>query len=356
MFERTYQLGDLTYLPTIAQQNLHFHGGIDGDDLYTFGVRGEIDTFPAYSLDRTAPARYYHRKLSFQIEDGIVPFQVGDVFGFAIEGGHFVWRKDGGAWSSALQITQDLQSFDSGLRIGFDFGVTPSFMQGDLWEVLCVQENRTANMLTPWRQRWKGSGDITIAFPAPVTVDCLIIDNHTLADTVVLKASDSPDFSPLIHNAAIAVSGLVCKLPAITAQYFRIETGSDEAEIGHIFLGTVMQLDLDADSVAPVKRYNMMRSNAREPFSRLRYKNHGYEITHKSFVRNPDWKKLEELIEYVKSRGDMPFFFVPNFNYPGDCIRGSLYMDSVEPESPTDMNSPEDARLYKISLTIRGRE
>jgi hypothetical protein len=47
----TYEEGDIIYLPTIAAHNLQFAGGIDGDDLYTFEVKGEIDTFPQYLLD-----------------------------------------------------------------------------------------------------------------------------------------------------------------------------------------------------------------------------------------------------------------------------------------------------------------
>ena len=363
VFERTYQLGDLTYLPTIAQQNLHFHGGIDGDDLYTFGVRGELDTFPAYSLDRTAPARYYHRKLSFQIEDGIVPFQVGDVFGFAIEGGHFVWRKDGGAWSSALQITQDLQSFDSGLRIGFDFGVTPSFMQGDLWEVLCVQENRTANMLTPWLARRKGTGNITIAFGAAIDVDTLIIDMHNLNGSITFKASNASNFSPLVYSSVITASpsDVICKLLAadpavpVTARYFRIEI-TGEAEIGHVWLGQRTHLDFDADTIRPLKRYNMARREGRSPFSLLQSSRKGYTIGYESFIYGADYVKLQEMFDYLKENNDMPLYFIPNINYPADCIRGTIEVDNLEPGSDRDFNVPPADRMYNLTLSITGAE
>jgi hypothetical protein len=358
--ERTYQLGDITYLPTIAHQNLFLIGGIDGDDLYRLSVKGEINSFPDYLLDRNAPSEYYHPKLRFRMEDGIIPMQVGDVFDFAVEGGHFIWRKNSGAWSSPIAIAPEIQTFDSGLQIGFDFGVSPSFSVGDRWEILCSQEFQAANMVTPWRQVRKGTGNITFSFAAAVTINCLIIDRHTLSGTVRFKASNLADFSgTLIHNEIITVSALICKLyltAAITAKYFRIEPGSTEVEIGHVFLGTVMQLALDADSIKPVKRYNIDRNEAKEPFSLFKYKSNGYEVAHKSFIRNPDWGKLAEFIEYVKTNGDMPFYFVPNFNYTGDCIRGSLYMDSIEPESPVDMNAQPDDRIYRITMTIRSRE
>ena len=209
---RTYQLGDTTYLPTIAAQNLYLHGGINGDDLYDFEVKGGINSFPNYSLNRNSPQEYYTPQLSFRIDDGIIRFQVGDLFEFAIEGGRYIWRKDGGAWSSPMQIKPEIQLFDSGLQIGFDFGVSPSFMQNDVWEIFCVQENRAENLTTPWPQRWKGTGNIIFTFPAAVSVDSLIIDLHDLSGTITFQASDFDDFHVLLHNEVITVSALICKL------------------------------------------------------------------------------------------------------------------------------------------------
>ena len=361
VYERTYQLGDITYLPTVASQNLYFYGGVDGDDLYTFGVRSDLDTFPDYLLDRNAPARYTNSKLSFQIEDGIVPFQVGDVFEFAIEGGHFVWRKDGGAWSSALQITQDLQSFDSGLRIGFEFGVSPSFMQGDLWEALCTQENRAANMLTPWQAKRRGTGNITIAFDAPVDVDTLIIDGHDLAASITFKASNASDFSSLIYSSVIAPDALICKLIAadpavpVTARYFRVEI-TGEAEIRYLWLGQRTHLDSDADTIRPLKRYNMARSNGRSPFSLLQSSRKGYTVGYESFIYNADFVKLQEMFDYLKENNDMPLYFIPNINYPADCIRGTIEVDNLEPGSDRDFNVPPEKRMYNLSLSIVGVE
>lgn len=355
VYERTYQLGDITYLPTIARQNLYLHGGIDGDDLYSFSVKGDLNSFPNYSLDRTAPARYYHKNLSFQIEDGIVPFQVGDVFEFAIEGGHFVWRKGSGAWSSPLQILQEIQTFDNSLRIGFEFGVNPSFVQGDTWEVFCVQENRASNLVTPWTARRKGTGNITFNMGAPVAVDTLIIDMHDLAANVTFKASNASNFTPLIYSAALTPDDLICKLFAtVTAQYFRIEI-SGEAEIGHVWLGQRTQLASDADRVRPLKRYSMLRHEGKaSPFSQLQSRQAGYTIGYESFIYNADYIKLKEMFEYLKENNDMPLYFIPNINYPADCLRGRIDIDNLEPGSDIDYNVPPANRIYNLTLSVIG--
>jgi hypothetical protein len=335
-------------------------GGINGDDLYRWSVRGELNAFPDYYLDRDNLQQYVHANLRFLITDGIIQFSVGDLFEFSIEGGHYIWRKDSGAWSAPIAINQEIETFDSGLQIGFDFGVSPSFSVGDKWEVICNQENKAENMVAPWRQARKGTGNITFSFAAAVTVNCLVIDRHTLSGSIIFKASNLADFSVLIHSETITVTDLICKLYlgayAITAKYFRIEPGSAEVEIGHVFLGTVMQLSLDADGIRPMKRYNIDRNESKEPFGLLKYTSKGYEIAHKSFMYNADWVKIDEFIEYLKAQNDMPCYFVPNFNYPGDCIRGYVELDNVEPGSDIDMNAPSDNRIYTITMTIRGRE
>lgn len=354
--ERTYQIGDITYLPTVAAQNLRFTGGVDGDDTYIFEVRGEINSFPDYHLNRNNPQRYYHPNLSFQIEDGIIPFAIGDAFEFSIEGGRFIWRKDNGSWSSPLPVKKEIQPFDSGLQIGFDFGVSPSFMQDDSWEVLCVQENRTSNLTTPWKQTWKGTGSLTFSFASQVTIDTLIIDMHDLTGTVTFKASNISDFSTLVYSEVITVTDLICKLyisSPITAQFFKLEL-SGEHKIGYIFLGSIMQLSLDADGIRPMNRYQISRQETKTPFSLINYIKSGYIVEYKSFILNDDYEMLDEMINYLKSNNDMPFYFVGNINYPDECIRAYIDTDNIEVGSDIDINAPKASRLYSLTLPIVG--
>lgn len=357
-YERTYQIGDITYLPTIAKQNLYLHGGIDGDDLYTFSVRGDLNTFPDYLLDRDNPQRYYQPNLAFMVDDGIIPFQVGDMFEFAVEGGHFAWRRDGGAWSAARDIRQDLQALDSGLSIGFDFGVDPSFVQNDAWEILCYQENKAMNLTTPWQQAWKGTGNLVFGFPAQVTIDALVIDQHDLTGTVTFQASDHADFSVLLHNQDIPVSPLICRLypdgDAITAKYFRLLI-SGEHSIGYVFLGAMMRLGLDADSIKPLRRFSMKYQEAKKPFSLFEKLRKGFNIQYSSYIGNADFVKLDEMIEYLKSKNDMPFYCVANVNYPDSlCLRGKIDADNIEPGSDIDLNAPEENRIYSITIPVAG--
>lgn len=414
--ERTYQLGDITFLPTVAAADLEMAGGIDGDDTYTFGVKGTVITsFPDCLLDRDAPLPYkgtnapawqaghsysltnYVKsvtfngyryecttagtsggtaptwpttigatvndngviwtcracELIFEITDGIVPFSVGDLFEFNIEGGHFKWRKDGGAWSSAISIAETATSIAEGLSVAFVFGVSPSFVVDDQWEILCVQENKSSNLTLPWEQAAKGTDTIVFAFGSEVAVNALVIDEHTLTGTVKFQASSVSNFSTLLHDETLTITDLICNLYStpITAQYFRLYfTGA--YEIGYLFLGEMMRLTSDADSIVPLKRYSMSRQGGKKPFSLYNYQSKGFNIQYNSFIAHADYLLLDEMIEYLKALNDMPFYLVPNINYPTDCMKGRIDTDNQEPGSDIDYNMPPEKRIYTLNLPI----
>jgi len=354
---KTYQVGDITYLPTVAKQNIHFHGGVTGDNTYVFEVKGD-QAFPNYYLDRGNPAPYSHTNLSFKITDGIVPFAIGDVFEFSVEGGRFVWREEGGSWSSPANISKEYQPLHDGLEIAFSFGVSPSFVVDDAWEILCIQTNKVANLLFPTRSKWKGTGNIVFSFSTPVTIDALVIDRHNLT-SVRFQASNVPDFATLVFDDILTVSSLICRLyleEPIEAQYYRLLLPSGTREIGYVFLGRVTRLSLDADRIKPMTRYQMVRTDSREPYSLYSHVNKGYSVNYASFITNDDYLTLIDMIDYLKKNNDMPFYFLPNVNYPNTCLRARVGIDTIEVDSDIDMNAPDADRIYSLALQIVGVE
>jgi hypothetical protein len=359
-FEPTYQVGDVTYLPTVAAQGLHLLGGVDGDDSYVWEIDGAIP-FDDYVLDRNAPAAYTSPNLSFLLTDGIVRFQVGDSFEFSIESGHFKWRKDGGAWSALLPISQAAQDLDSGLDIGFSLGVNPSFMIGDSWEVLCSQENRASNMTDIGLEQHKGTGNKVFSFDAEVDIDTLIIDNYLITGDFRFQASNNEDFSgELIHDELIAAADrppLIRKLyldELITAKYFRLAI-TGESLIGFVFLGNTMQLSVDADEIKPVRQYMMDRKTGKLSFGLTNYVRVGYTLNYNTFLRSADFALLDALVEWSKGNNDEPFYFIPNVDYPDvACIKGTIDADNIEMNYVKDDNVPAADRLYTIVLPIVG--
>lgn len=357
---RTYLIGDTTYLPTIAAQALYLTGGIDGDDTYVWEVAGSVaGLFAPYLLDRTSPAAYSDSGLGFTIDDGIIPFQVDDLFEFSIEGGHFQWRKDGGAWSAALDISPIAQDLDAGLQIAFLFGVAPSFITDDQWEVLCLQENRAVNMADIDTGQYKGTGNVVVSFAAPVEIDTLIIDDYEITGDFSFQASDSADFSVLIHDELIAAAGrlpLICKLyldAPITAKYFRLVPAIGST-ICFCFLGNLMRLSADTDKIKPVKQYVMDRKAGKRSFGLTNYVKAGYTLSYDTFLSRADFALLDELVEWSKGNNDEPFYLIPNTDYPNTVIKGLIDSDNIEMDYVKDENMPVDDRLYTINLPIVG--
>jgi hypothetical protein len=417
-YARTYQIGDITYLPTVAAADLALAGGIDGDDTYVFGVSGSVaGAFANYLLDRDAPLPYYGTlaaawqgshaysltnyvkavtfnnrryectvagtsgssqptwpttigatvvdggvtwtcravELQLEIEDGIIPFAVGDAFEFDIEGGHFKWRKNGGTWSSAIALSTAYQEISEGVEVAFEFGVAPSFETGDNWEILCVQSNKVANMLLPCGVSSKGTGTLTIDLGAAMAVDALIIDGHDLTGTVTFQASNNSGFTPLINTETLTITDLICRLfsTAITARYFRLQiTGN--WEIGHLFLGTKLRLGTDADKVVPFQNYNFERKEGKAPLSIYNFVEKGFNIDYNTWLENAEFALLLAMIDYLKTLNDMPLYFIPNENYTADCMKGTLKVDNIEPGGIMDYNVPAANRMFTLQLTVSG--
>jgi hypothetical protein len=351
----TYQVGDITYLPTIASQDLYCSGGLDGDDTYIFEIQSETDVFADYLLNRNSPAPYTSAKLQFLITDGVVAFSVGDYFEFNIEGGRFIWRKDNGAWSSPVNISSELQAFDSGLRILFDFGASPSFVVNDTWQVKCIQSNKIANGLNLFSHlKIKGTGAIEIDAGSSIPIDALIIALHNLTSAFDFIASDSPSYSPAIYTKNITPTSIICDLPATqTARYFKLDISGDY-EIGYAFLGLKMQLSIDADKITPLNRYRINRKEGKEPFGLHQFTQKGYTVSHTSFIYQADYTLLETMLNYLKLNGDLPLYFVPNVNYPAECIRARVDSDNIDLDAPIDVNAPQANRLFTLTLPLVG--
>ena len=88
-----------------------------------------------YALVTTAPAALPYSSggdtVDFLITPGGIPFALGDTFVAEIEAAASKRRRDGGAWSSAIDIATT--ALADGLSVQFSGGVAPSWAAGDRW-------------------------------------------------------------------------------------------------------------------------------------------------------------------------------------------------------------------------------
>jgi hypothetical protein len=225
-----------------------------------------------------------------------------------------------------------------------------------------MQDNRSENATGPWSGSWKGTGNYSMAFAAPVTIDTLVLDKHTISGPVTFQAATDANFTDIVYEETFTPAALHCLFPvdaeeirqSIEAQYFRlIPTG--ENTIGYIFLGQMTTLTLDADEIKPISRWNMKRTDGtKERFSLLQFSQKGYTVNYSSFIVNADYVLLEEMIRYLKDNNDMPLYFASNVNYPGKCLRVTVDTDNIEITPLIDENAPEGKRLFSLSLPLIG--
>lgn len=135
--------------------------------------------------------------LAFQLSQGGIRYALGDAWEFAIEGGHFRYRVDGGAWSSAIAIAPTVTLVD-GLVAVFAGGRPPSWVAPDTWSFGAAALNGADNLRRPddLVARWSDSTAITVTPDAgrpALAGDLLLILDHEIPGGATLTLSGSDD-------------------------------------------------------------------------------------------------------------------------------------------------------------------
>lgn len=355
----TYESGDTINLAIYGNELLWATGGEDGNEYYTWKVSSTNPSyvFPNYYLSKTDPNTYHSRYLSFNIVPGILPYSIGDSYTFAVEGGHYSWRKNGGAWSINNIIQDCLRPLSDGLNVLFSPGPTPSFVIGDWFEVNAMQEwsvdnVRNISLIT----KWKGDTGISVSLDPGTGIDVLIMDGHNLTSPFILYGSNSTDFTASEYSCIIPPNKVIMKVfdTPLTYPHYQFLLPY-QTQIGYLFMGSIMRLSLDADNLTPNRKFTIQRSEStKEPFSLFRYANNGYDVNYSSFILNEDFMKLDEMINYLKENDDMSFYFIPNLNTEDSAVRVKLDVDSIDITSTIDLSAPVSSRLFSLMLPLKG--
>lgn len=241
----TYQVGDTFTATIIRAAAVPFGGGQTGDDLLTWRVVGStLGALAEYELDRTAPVAYSDSGIEFLITPGGVPFALGDVFSFSVEGGEFRWRKDGGSWTTT-DIAPTVALSD-GVSAVFDPGAAPSFIAGDLFNFAAEAINGPDRAITLRDGALRGSAGtryLTITPSAASAVSGVYIGRHTLtaSDTIVLQGSNASDFGSIAATQTITTQAgrdiWAEFTPTASLAYWRLViTAAADWEIGWVWI------------------------------------------------------------------------------------------------------------------------
>lgn len=240
----TYAVGDVIRLPVLLGGPLELLDGTDGTDQVTWSVRSSISgAWPDYVMPLTSPPVYTGEDVEFTITGGSIPFVAGDVFTFALEGGHIRYRFNAGAWSSTVEIAAPI-TLPNGLTLVPYSGASPSWKAGDAFSWRIEQPYSPETLKHPViGQQWQWSGTsatLDIDLGEERALDSAVVALHTLPSTATLTLQGGVA-TPTEWTEPLTVRQLVtAKLFSVqrTARFLRLTvSGASGAGIGWLWVG-----------------------------------------------------------------------------------------------------------------------
>lgn len=365
----TYQVGDALLLPIVAAGPLYLTGGRNGSPTQTWNVNGSVDgPFAAYLFDPTAPVPYADGGLAFTMTEGGIPYARGDRYRFASEGGHYRWRKNGGAWHEdsplpAIPLSPVL--ITDGLSAEFTTGAAASFVAGDAFRFRALQPWAVSNMQSPksvnraWKWDTQSPPDATLdaTFDAVKQLDMVAL-LCTLPDGATVTL-DGGELAPDEWSEELTYSdGQVWKAIDRQAKYVRITfTNAGGGSLRYAWLGAPVSTPLTADW-NPVRAYSMGRASAGLlQGGRYLGKGDGGQVSwSESAMVEADRTALVAMLDYVKQRDDEPIIFIPQVTRIDEpFVYGLIDSDGVEFRNVRgNQQNASVERRYSANIPIAG--
>lgn len=340
----TYQPGDELVLPLVAASPHYLTGGANGDPEQSWNVTSSLDGPRAvYAFNPDSPVAYDDSGLSFLLHQGGIPFAHGDRFKFAIEGGHYRWRKDGGAWSAAAPIPLATDVVDDGLSAVFTPGAANSFVADDLYKFRAYQPWAVSNTQSPSRAVWKWSGaaaEYVATFDDVEQLD-LVALVHDLPEgaVVTLWGGGGPllseDGQPILNEDDEEIlgdeytwsetltwrPGVIWKRIDHQAAYVKLVIQSASGgSVQWPWIGAPISTALSSE-FQQVREYRVNRAGGNLQSGRYVGKTISGQVTWtESTLLEADADALAEMLDSLKENDDEPLMFISNISRPDDAV------------------------------------
>lgn len=333
----TYQVGDVIRVPIVAAAPLQLRGGQAGSPNQTWHVSGSVAGPLATFVAPNSAGSYASGGLGFTMSAGAIRFEKGDRYTFAAEGGHWRWRRDGGGWSSNLNIGTASVLLADGVSIAFSPGAAPSFKPLDRFHFVARQPNASKHVRSPSLDAWRWAGAsafIDIDFGAPRDFDSIAIV-HALPSgaTIQVQAGTTSGASNVLAPTALVWQRetLALLLPtALQARYLRVSVANaTDGSIAWLFAG---------EAIAP-ERMAMFSAQHQYILDRAGGKNSSGQYLGRGRGGTVDWPvgalaesefdELVSMLDYVKQNDDEPILFFYNASRADEAVFGRIDSDSI---------------------------
>lgn len=368
----TYQVGDVEELPIVSASPLTLSGGVNAAPIQTWTVTGSISgPFPACTFNPDSPLAYTETvggsTVAFLLAEGGIPTAQGDRFRFAVEGGHYRWRVNGGAWSAdspPLPIPLGSDAIEHGLSLSFVAGAAASFAQGDLYKFRALQPWAVSNTQLPSEDVWKWDGDgaeYAADFGSPQQID-LFAMLHGLPPgaTVVLWGglAAANEWSEAITYRTDATWKAMDHAP----RYVRIViTDAAGGWIQWPWAGVPLSTALSSEFIPSVD-YLVNRPSGNLQGGRYIGRGIGGDVVWtENALSDTDvgWSTedvdgLRSMFDVLKFNDDEPFLFIPQITRIADpVVFARLGSDSLRFEDQSMLNRNEGgARRWAVTMPL----
>jgi hypothetical protein len=354
----TYQINDSLVLSTVASQPLQLAGGQDGTNTQTWVVSGSVvGALPAYPLVTSAPTAYNQNGLGFQITPGAIPYEKGDKYTFLVEGGHWRWRKNAGAWSNSATIGTAPAALADGLSLAFATGVAPSFRAGDLFSFRALQPYAPVNIRrpTPLMWRWEGAAatlDVTLG--ATQSITALAVLHRLPVGAAVTVRGGVGNLTDWAETFTATSANLLARFVTHTANRIQIEVADAiGGAIDWVWAGTELFTEYSAE-ISWARDYHLEHGAGFNPGALYLGKAGTGEIKWNELME-ADRVKVEEMLDHVKKNGDEPLIIFPQRLRPNEAMLARIVPDEIMLEDSFSYQPDQAAdRRYNLTLPVKG--
>ncbi len=367
---KAYLIGDYAEIPTVYGTSLYLAGGVTGDNIHTWAMRGSVGgAFADYAVTDGAEVAYAAGGQSFKLYRGGVKNVIGDKWRYWIEGNQYKYRKNAAAYSTPADIPVTPVSFSDGISADFASGVQPSYLNGDAFAYTVKQPNSPSAITSPSGTlapnqagvyRWIGAtATVTLDAGGDFTCDAIAV-RHLLpvGATCTVRGLTGAD-------AEVWIQALTY-YPQVMAHVFstaqtqqKIEISVASATDGGLvwaWAGEGLAFTNNATSLSLTRNYLMGTSAGQSQDKAYLGKGRGVRIAWEQALEKADSDNLQAMIDDVMENNNSPIIIIPNkqnteFARLAQITDTDIEMDEWNQWSREDLTVPDNL-LASASLEL----
>lgn len=330
---KAYAVDDQFVLTVQAAAPLPLSGGATGNDTLTWTVQSDFEgPFSDYAQTATPP-EYTETDIHFKIENGSIPYELGDVWTVTLGGATVRWRWGTGAWTTPVAL-EDTLVLGNGITATFADGPAPSWVASDQYNWRIEQPYGPAALLHPvlgLGHEWPDSPHtITADLGSVQTLTATALALHTLptAATVTLEGGTTLGVWAWSETLPVRATGLYLFTAVRSARYVRLTlTDAEDARLGWWWLGAPWQPGHSAAVCTLTRSYRIAKGQIGGVYLASGY---GGELGWEAGAEAGGWLDADEvqallaLIDAAKQAGDEPLLILPNQHHEDEAFLATV--------------------------------